>query len=465
MKKFVFAIAVLCCSAMGFAQNPKATKVDLESGKVMYFEIDMTARTAQVTWNNKINYEYAPTPEYTGDIKIPGAVTYNDEEYTVTGIGDYAFNVCDQLTSVTIPASVEHIGELAFSDTKALGIVEFESGSQLERIGNYAFFKTALPSIELPASLKVIGSNAFNSEQLTQVTFPDNSELDSIQESAFFGSAITSFTVPASVRYIGGMAFHSTTKLKEFTFADIEHSRLECIGELAFNISGVTSIVFPSSLKTIERCAFYACDVATIQFNGDSQLETIEDEAFGYTNVSAVIIPATVKTVGKGAFAKCSKLNSVINYSENVEGFNASAFDNCSEDLTMFVPFKPYEQYKALYPEIRMLCDLEVFRAGALASLDDEIKTPNTISRDDMELIQIHIGTIKNARNFYTAYNAYNNAMAIIAKQKEIEATLAYVLGSMGTKQEGTAVRLTGKDGKSFIFYAPASIEYIKVKQ
>lgn len=466
MKRTFFTIAAMCCAVLGFAQNPKATKIEYESGKVMYFEIDAATHTAAVTWNNKVNYEYAPTPEYTGDIKIPATVTYGGENYAVTAIGNYAFNVCDKLTSVTIPSSVKRIGELAFNQATALTSVGFESESQLEVIEKIAFFNTALPSIQLPASLKVIGSYSFGScTKMTEVTFPANSALDSIQDGAFSATKLTSFTVPASLRFIGSMVFQNTSDLKNFTFADIEHSQLECIAELAFNVSGITAIELPSSLKKIEDGAFYASELATVNFRDNSQLETIERTAFWGTNLSTVNIPSTVKIVGKEAFASCDKLNTVYNYSENVAGFDATAFNDCGAEITMYVPFKPYEQFKALYPEIRMVVDLEVYRKGALESIAEEMKTPNTISDADMERIEIYIATIQSTRNFYTAYSSYNAAMSIINKQKEIEETLARILGSLGTKQEGTAVRLTGSDGKSFIFYAPASVEYIKVKQ
>lgn len=50
----------------------------------------------------------------TGDLVIPGSVTYGGTEYTVTTIGNSVFWDCTGLASVTIPASVTTIGEGAF---------------------------------------------------------------------------------------------------------------------------------------------------------------------------------------------------------------------------------------------------------------------------------------------------------------------------------------------------------------
>ena len=48
---------------------------------------------------------------YTGSVDIPASVTYDGEEYCVTGIGENAFRSCYNLTSVTIPGSVTKIEE------------------------------------------------------------------------------------------------------------------------------------------------------------------------------------------------------------------------------------------------------------------------------------------------------------------------------------------------------------------
>ena len=52
---------------------------------------------------------------YSGTIEIPSKVTHQNEEYTVTRIGDDAFNFSSKLTSVSIPNSVTSIGRRAFA--------------------------------------------------------------------------------------------------------------------------------------------------------------------------------------------------------------------------------------------------------------------------------------------------------------------------------------------------------------
>ena len=51
-----------------------------------------------------------------GELVIPSSITVEGLEYSVTSIGDRAFNDCSGLTSITIPNSVTSIGDNAFQN-------------------------------------------------------------------------------------------------------------------------------------------------------------------------------------------------------------------------------------------------------------------------------------------------------------------------------------------------------------
>ena len=48
-------------------------------------------------------------------INIPETIEYNGTTYSVTSIGDYAFQGCTYLTIVEIPNSVTTLGEFVFN--------------------------------------------------------------------------------------------------------------------------------------------------------------------------------------------------------------------------------------------------------------------------------------------------------------------------------------------------------------
>ena len=73
----------------------------------------------------------------TGGVNIPPTLTYKKVTYSVTKIGDFAFDGCSGLTSVTIPNSVTEIGEDAFRICRGLTSVTIPNS--VTEIGEGAF--------------------------------------------------------------------------------------------------------------------------------------------------------------------------------------------------------------------------------------------------------------------------------------------------------------------------------------
>ena len=220
-------------------------------------------------------------------------VTFEKESQLKTIGGDYyygAFSDCTALTSIEIPASVETIGNTAFSDCSSLATVTFEKGSRLKTIGNNAYYRcTSLTSIEIPASVETIEKKAFmHCSSLATVTFEKGSQLKTIAGDSYDGafsdcSSLTSIEIPASVETIEATAFKRCSKLTTITFE--KGSLLKTIGggyyssyyHGAFSdCSSLTSIEIPASVETIEATAFKRCSkLTTVTFEKGSQLKII----------------------------------------------------------------------------------------------------------------------------------------------------------------------------------------------
>ncbi|MBP5476718.1 MAG: leucine-rich repeat domain-containing protein [Paludibacteraceae bacterium] len=115
-------------------------------------------------------------------------------EQGVANIGNRAFYMCNDVTSVSISNTVTNIGESAFEGC------------------------TGLTSIDIPNSVTSIGNKAFcNCSSMTSATF--GNKLKSIGASAFEGClGLTSIVIPGSVTSIGASAFAHCYYLESVTF-------------------------------------------------------------------------------------------------------------------------------------------------------------------------------------------------------------------------------------------------------
>ena len=199
----------------------------------------------------------------------------------VTSIGNFAFDGCRSLTSITIPSSVTSIGNYAFYNCRSLTSITIPNS--VTSIGNYAFSGCrSLTSITIPDNVTSIGTYAFyDCTSLTSITIPDN--VTSIGESAFeWCSGLSSVTIPDSVTSIGFYAFKDCTSLTNITIPDSVTS----IGSAAFyKCSSLTNITIPDSVTSIGIYAFSDC-----------------------SSLTSITIPKSVTSIGSGVFDECNNL-------------------------------------------------------------------------------------------------------------------------------------------------------------
>jgi len=275
---------------------------------------------------------------------------------SVTSIGNYAFNNCSGLTSVTIPASVSSIGNNAFYSCSGLTSVTIPTS--VTSIGNYVFnYCSDLTSFTIPASVTSIGNYAFsNCSSLSSVTIPNS--VTSIGGGVFyFCTALTSVVIPSSVTSIGNGAFSNCTGLTSVAIP----SSVTSISDNTFgNCTSLTSITIPNSVTSIGSAAFSGCTVLTsvaipssvtsigsAAFSGCSSLTSfiiptsitlISDHTFEYCiGLTSVTIPVSVTKIGDYAFASCYKLPTVT-IPTSVTSIGNNVFSNCKGMTALIIP-------------------------------------------------------------------------------------------------------------------------------
>ncbi len=248
-------------------------------------------------------------------------------EEGATNIGGRAFYNHEALTEIQIPDSVTSIGDYAFEYCTSLASITFGENSQLTSIGNLAFAScTGLASITIPDSVTSIADWAFpDCTSLANITVDANNAIYSSDENGVLfnkdkttliqypiGNTRTSYTIPDSVTSIGAYAFAFCTSLASITFG--ENSQLKSIGGYAFrDCASLASITIPDSVTSIGWSAFeYCTSLASVNFDENSQLTSIVAGVFtNCASLANITIPYSVENIGQHAFLGCSALTGI----------------------------------------------------------------------------------------------------------------------------------------------------------
>ena len=229
-----------------------------------------------------------------GEVNIPATVTNESTEYSVTSIGDEAFNLCNALTEVTISDGVISIGQHAFS------------------------FCTALTKVTIPNSVTTIVHHAFqNCEALTEIIFGNG--LTTIEQTAFYCcSSLQQVTIPASVTSIGYSVFGNCHALTQINVESdntsycsengvlFSHDKTRLVQYPAGKPE--TSYIIPEGVATITNGAFESCKkLMTVSI--PSSMTTIEERAFLYCSAltEMTVLATTPPTVGTDAFLNVNR--------------------------------------------------------------------------------------------------------------------------------------------------------------
>ena len=241
----------------------------------------------------------------------------------LTVLGEQAFAECSALESVVIPGGVAAVSYGAFADCAALESVTIEYGP--ERIESYAFADcAALTEVTIPNSVTYIGDAFRYCAALERVTIPGS--VETIGVMAFIGcTGLTELTIEDGVTFIDRQAFDGCAGLTE---VNIPNTVTE-LGACAFgDCTGLQRVTVPGSVTRIGNSAFCRCTALT-ELTLEEGVTYIETAAFaGCTSLQSVTLPAGVPGVGYGVFSDCVSLQSVT-IPLSVTEICAGAFANC----------------------------------------------------------------------------------------------------------------------------------------
>ena len=210
-----------------------------------------------------------------------GEVFKNNEEITsfnelqyftgLTKIGDYAFQNCKSLTSVTIPQSVSNISSYAFNGCSGLETITVVPANQ-----KYDSRNNCNAIIETNSDLLIAGCK--------NTIIPNT--VTGICNYAFYGcSGLTSVTIPNSVTSIGEYAFYKCNQMKRLTIG----SSVTSIGEKAFYLcNNLTSVTVKRTTPVSIGSDTFSCRGAATLYVPDG-CKSAYEQAYGWSSFGEIV--------------------------------------------------------------------------------------------------------------------------------------------------------------------------------
>ncbi len=255
------------------------------------------------------------------DIVIPSVSPDGD---SVTSIGNYAFENCDSLTSITIPDSVTSIGDSAFC------------------------WCDSLTSITIPDSVITIGESAFSRcWNLTHVEFGKN--VATLEDEAFAYCGLWNVTIPKSVKYAGNHVFAGSSSsfkinyegpMETCPFNDAIPSWLDGRRRLEIQCTNGQITSFTDAYDCPNHGLLEDCTHSPItvfkQFYFDDGVSVISKRIsayYGSWDLDLVSIPLSVTCIDEGVFPASSDNHWDVEYAGTVTDWSAIEIKDDNEYL------------------------------------------------------------------------------------------------------------------------------------
>lgn len=232
----------------------------------------------------------------------------------VTRMGEYVFEECSYLESVTFPSTLKILGTQTFRYCSNLQSVELGG---IEEIGENAFFQCSkLQNIELSENVKKLGYQCFRSSGLTSIAIPES---------------VTSFGEKGTDSY--GNIFDGCLSLRTVVLPE---NMTEIPNEMFWNCNKLTSVNIPQGVTHIRAAAFRSCE-SLPEITLPEGLVDIGNEAFRHCKqLNNVTLPETLTGIGGQSFGGCTSLTS-ITIPNSTDHIGTYCFDGCTalESVTL----------------------------------------------------------------------------------------------------------------------------------
>ena len=278
-----------------------------------------------------------------------------------------------QITSITIPNTVETIGMDAFYGCELLHTVNIQDGTSTLTIGSQENFWSYGPFYDSPLAkvhigrdisyyaspsyweLGLLATKKYNAVDEVTVTLSNN--VKTLHGYMFSNLKLKSITIPASVTYIRDNAFTDCDYLNTVVFEEgdtpLKIDAQYIISTVTywgpFYDSPLTSITLGREIEYYKRDGatvsapdeendgLFASEeyVETLSVTLTDKVKTLSPYMFAGTSLKEITIPASVTSIGNNAFDDCISLSS-ITFEEGNQPLHIGFQDNTLSDKGPF---------------------------------------------------------------------------------------------------------------------------------
>ena len=223
--------------------------------------------------------------------------------------------VCCNNTTIPTDGSITNIADYAFSSCGELTSIEIPNG--VTTIGDYAFSDCGgLTSIKLPGSVTRIGNYVFSG-----------------------CTGLTSIEIPSNVTHIGNYVFSGCTNLNSITILG-NITKLE--SSVFDDCTSLTSLTIPDSVTSIGEYTFIDCPNLRYTDGELVYIKTTTNNHYALydttnTELTSAIINENCKFILTNAFSGCNGLTS-ITIPNGILSIGSRAFNGCKGLRSITIP-------------------------------------------------------------------------------------------------------------------------------
>ena len=306
-KILTFALALLTAASAG--------AYDFKVNGLCYNILSSTE--VEVTYEN-IESETSNYPALSGAVNIPASVTYENNEYNVTGIGYGTFAYCSAISSVNIPTGIRYINSDAFDKCQQLSEIVWNVSSGNSEWWYNIFDDSPIRTVTFGESVQDIPNNVFTNMRTLSAINVLATTPPSITPSTFRGiNTSATIRVPESSRE----AYIADPNWKQL----LDMASGQISGTIGYNQNLTWALTFADSTLTISGTGnmdYIDSENAWKTFSSSIAKVIIEE---GVTNIAnqafdrhfslrEVTIPSSITSIGSAAFYYTDLYNNESNW-------------------------------------------------------------------------------------------------------------------------------------------------------